>query len=108
MLNPGFISRLRPDLASYRNPGTCHTLSVEPVSRGLNRLSSRNKKGGPSAMRLQLSNPEVNRNGSMKILCVLILAILAGCGSAPSAPPAAAQPAANNDADLEKVLADAN
>jgi ketosteroid isomerase-like protein len=44
----------------------------------------------------------------MKIFWVLILSILAGCGSTPSAPPAAAQPAANGDADLEKVLSDVN
>ena len=59
-------------------------------------------------MRLQFSNPECNGNRSTSILCVLLLSILAGCGSTPSAPPAAAQPAADNNADLEKVLADAN
>src|SRR5579862_6843026 len=59
-------------------------------------------------MRLELASPEGNGSRSVKVLCVLALAILAGCGSTPSAPPAAAQPAANNDADLEKVLTDAN
>ena len=44
----------------------------------------------------------------MKWAWVLIVCLLAGCGQSGNAPPAASQPAANDNAELEKTLWDAN